>query len=221
MITKKKMPWPFIKFSQLILKGNVWDQFGEFACGYWGLKGWERRWNGQGNAHSVIGQKEFHDMYLLTEWEGWKGKHLARGQNVRTERIKWILTQSICILPYDRCVFEFLWRGENAFTAAFFSFHTHFSITWRVWPSYGTFFIGFSKEKLARSRAGHTINVNTLHYASVLSKQMHALWLVRTRKLHGDIKERSVHQNNAQELFTNYFNNESKEWSSQWIFQFK
>ena len=39
MITKGKMPWSFIKFSQVILKGNVGDQFGEFVCGHWGLKG--------------------------------------------------------------------------------------------------------------------------------------------------------------------------------------
>ena len=38
MIINEKMPGYFIKFSQLILKGNVY-QFLEFACGYWGLKG--------------------------------------------------------------------------------------------------------------------------------------------------------------------------------------
>ena len=39
MITKEKMPRCFFKLSQLILKGNVCrDQFGEFVCGYWGLK---------------------------------------------------------------------------------------------------------------------------------------------------------------------------------------
>ena len=32
MITKEKMP-------QLILTKMYGDQFGEFACGYWGLKG--------------------------------------------------------------------------------------------------------------------------------------------------------------------------------------
>ena len=40
MITKGKMPWSFIKFSQVILKKIYGDQFGEFVCGYWGLKGW-------------------------------------------------------------------------------------------------------------------------------------------------------------------------------------
>ena len=39
MITKEKMPGYFIKFSQLILKEMYGDQFGEFACGYWSLKG--------------------------------------------------------------------------------------------------------------------------------------------------------------------------------------
>ena len=39
MITKEKMPRSFIKFSQLILKKMYGGQFGEFACGYWGLKG--------------------------------------------------------------------------------------------------------------------------------------------------------------------------------------
>ena len=42
MITKEKMPWCFIKFSQLILEGIIMygDQFGEFVCGYiLGLKG--------------------------------------------------------------------------------------------------------------------------------------------------------------------------------------
>ena len=39
MITKGKMPWSFIKFSQVILKKIYGDQFGEFVCGYWGLKG--------------------------------------------------------------------------------------------------------------------------------------------------------------------------------------
>ena len=41
MITKGKMPWSFIKFSQVILKKIYGDQFGEFVCGYWGLKGEE------------------------------------------------------------------------------------------------------------------------------------------------------------------------------------
>ena len=39
MITKEDMLWSFIKFSQLILQGNDVDHMGEFACGYWGLKG--------------------------------------------------------------------------------------------------------------------------------------------------------------------------------------
>ena len=39
MITKEKMLWSAIKFSQLILKEMYEDQFGEFVCGYWGLKG--------------------------------------------------------------------------------------------------------------------------------------------------------------------------------------
>ena len=33
------MPWSFIKFSWVILKKIYGDQFGEFVCGYWGLKG--------------------------------------------------------------------------------------------------------------------------------------------------------------------------------------
>ena len=39
MITYGKMPWSFIKFSQLILEGKYRDQFKEFVCVYWGLKG--------------------------------------------------------------------------------------------------------------------------------------------------------------------------------------
>ena len=39
MIAKEKMPWSFINFSQLIRKEMYGDQFGEFVCGYWGLKG--------------------------------------------------------------------------------------------------------------------------------------------------------------------------------------
>ena len=39
MITKEKMPSSFINFSQLIRKEMYGDQFGEFVCGYWGLKG--------------------------------------------------------------------------------------------------------------------------------------------------------------------------------------
>ena len=39
MITQEKMPWSIIKFSQLILKEMYADQFGEFVCSYWGLKG--------------------------------------------------------------------------------------------------------------------------------------------------------------------------------------
>ena len=38
MITKGKMTWSFIKFSQVILKKIHGDQFGEFVCGYCGLK---------------------------------------------------------------------------------------------------------------------------------------------------------------------------------------
>ena len=37
MITKRKMLWSFVKFSQRILQGNV--LFGEFVSGYKGLKG--------------------------------------------------------------------------------------------------------------------------------------------------------------------------------------
>ena len=39
MITKEKMPWSFIKFPQLILKGMYVDHFGEFVPVYLGLKG--------------------------------------------------------------------------------------------------------------------------------------------------------------------------------------
>ena len=40
MIIIEKIPWCLIKFSQLItLKEMYGDQFGEFVCGYWGLKG--------------------------------------------------------------------------------------------------------------------------------------------------------------------------------------
>ena len=41
MITKEKMPGSFIKFSQLILKGNLWRSVWRilFVSGYWGLKG--------------------------------------------------------------------------------------------------------------------------------------------------------------------------------------
>ena len=39
MITKGKMLRSFIKFSQVILKKIYGDQFGEFVCGYWDLKG--------------------------------------------------------------------------------------------------------------------------------------------------------------------------------------
>ena len=39
MIAKEKMPSSFINFSQLIRKEMYGDQFGEFVCGYWGLKG--------------------------------------------------------------------------------------------------------------------------------------------------------------------------------------
>ena len=50
MIIKEKMPWSFIKFSQLILKKMYGDQFGEFTCGYSGLKGltaiyWFIKWS--------------------------------------------------------------------------------------------------------------------------------------------------------------------------------
>ena len=39
MIIIEKIPWSFIKFSQLIQE-MYGDQFGEFVCGYnWGLKG--------------------------------------------------------------------------------------------------------------------------------------------------------------------------------------
>ena len=37
MITKRKMLWSFVKFSQRILQGNV--LFGEFVSGFRGLKG--------------------------------------------------------------------------------------------------------------------------------------------------------------------------------------
>ena len=39
MIIVEKIPWSFSKFSQLILKGDVWRSVGEFVCRYWGLKG--------------------------------------------------------------------------------------------------------------------------------------------------------------------------------------
>ena len=39
MITKEKMLWSFIKFSQLFFKEMYEGQYGEFICGYRGLKG--------------------------------------------------------------------------------------------------------------------------------------------------------------------------------------
>ena len=40
MMIIEKISWSFIKFSQLILKKEMYgDQFGEFVCGYWGSKG--------------------------------------------------------------------------------------------------------------------------------------------------------------------------------------
>ena len=39
MITKEKMPWCFIKFSQLILKGNVWRSVWRICMWISGLKG--------------------------------------------------------------------------------------------------------------------------------------------------------------------------------------
>ena len=39
MITKGKMLWSFTKFSQLFFKEMYEGQYGEFICGYRGLKG--------------------------------------------------------------------------------------------------------------------------------------------------------------------------------------
>ena len=39
MITEEKMLWSFIKLSQLISQEMYKYQFGEFVCGYWGLRG--------------------------------------------------------------------------------------------------------------------------------------------------------------------------------------
>ena len=39
MLTKEKIPWSFIKFSQLILKGNVWRSVGRNSMWILGLKG--------------------------------------------------------------------------------------------------------------------------------------------------------------------------------------
>ena len=38
MITQEKILWSLKKFSQFF-KEMYGDQFGEFVCGYWGLKG--------------------------------------------------------------------------------------------------------------------------------------------------------------------------------------
>ena len=39
MITKEKIPWSVIKFSQLILKGNVWRSVWRICMLILGLKG--------------------------------------------------------------------------------------------------------------------------------------------------------------------------------------
>ena len=39
IITKEKMLWSFTKFSQLFFKEMYEGQYGEFICGYRGLKG--------------------------------------------------------------------------------------------------------------------------------------------------------------------------------------
>ena len=39
MITKEKMPWSFIKFSQVILRGNVWRSVWRICMWILGLKG--------------------------------------------------------------------------------------------------------------------------------------------------------------------------------------
>ena len=55
MINKGKMPWSFIKFSQVILKKIYGEQFGEFVCGYWGLiKGLKKK-----NNHHELNLQEF------------------------------------------------------------------------------------------------------------------------------------------------------------------
>ena len=39
MITQEKRPWSYIKFSQLILKGNVWRSVWRICMLIFGLKG--------------------------------------------------------------------------------------------------------------------------------------------------------------------------------------
>ena len=39
MSPKGKMLWSVIKISQLFFKEMYEGQYGEFICGYWGLKG--------------------------------------------------------------------------------------------------------------------------------------------------------------------------------------
>ena len=45
MITKGKMPWSFIKFSQVILKGNVWRSVWRICMWILELKGLRKVWN--------------------------------------------------------------------------------------------------------------------------------------------------------------------------------
>ena len=44
MITKEKIPWCFIKLSQLILKGNVWRSVWRICMWILGLNGLKRIW---------------------------------------------------------------------------------------------------------------------------------------------------------------------------------
>ena len=59
MITKEKMPRSFIKFSQLILKGNVWRSVWRICMWILGLKGLKLTYH----AKSRFGQA----IFILTE----------------------------------------------------------------------------------------------------------------------------------------------------------
>ena len=87
---KEKNIWSFTKFSQLILQEMYGDQFGEFVCGYWGLRVmittlWYRA--------SDISRKKTQNFAGFSGANSRKNRPISRDFCGRKDKIRWKIGQ--------------------------------------------------------------------------------------------------------------------------------
>ena len=120
MIIIEKIPWSFIKFSQLILKGNVWRSVWRICMWILGLKGLKRKlelstilirhWNFF-KIYSVLVKTRI-KVLVINIWSGYKlrclgSKEICKLWNYQRNKHCWKLNQ---LMPLGHFKFIFFFR---------------------------------------------------------------------------------------------------------------